>query len=199
MVIAPCSPRVQGYQGHHPVFRGIITCPGVSHGCQAASTCQRVNVYTHLVAHLVLSRSEANAGAERGLWASGEERATSDTVVRLSALFLARFKEPSPLASFKLPTLFTQDIHWIDDEARKPAIATLLREATHPSRARLGRAPVIFDYSKKHCVLSPVRSGSLARRLTADLALIPRARGEYRTMLHPQRCISCRLFLAYRA
>jgi hypothetical protein len=46
------------------------------------------------------------------------------------------FKEPS--LYFKSPTLHTQDIHWIDNEARGPGDPQLASGGpAHPSRAHL--------------------------------------------------------------
>jgi hypothetical protein len=94
------------FRADHPVFRGIITCPG----------------------------------------ADGAERSARDTVVFLGRFNVQPFKEPRPLASFKLPALFTQDIHWIDDEARKPHNRHFAPggHPPVPSSPRT-RSPVIFD------------------------------------------------------
>jgi hypothetical protein len=43
------------------------------------------------------------------------------------------------------PPFLTQDILWIDGNTRGPVRRLLASGPAHPSRARLGRAPLVFN------------------------------------------------------
>ena len=122
------------FRADHPVFRGIITCPG----------------------------------------ADGAERSARDTVV-----FLGRFnrsKNPAPSHLSNCPPFSPKISIGLMTRLANPTIATSLREATHPSRVRLGRAPPSSSI-KKHSCFRPFAHSR------ASSQPIPLARGEYRTKL----------------
>ena len=94
-------------------------------------------------------RSEERATAQNGVYERAERAHVTHPFCRApSSVYLFRWFKESPFA-FKSTTLHTQDSKAIslriDDDRRKSNGDLVARWPAHPSQARPGRAPLIFD------------------------------------------------------